>query len=163
MGRGEDLWISGTPLRSEQAEPDLRYGRLGAPELKELVEVSGAGGDLCGDGAVDGDSGVLDIFEDALVGGGLAALVVLRVKSIDGYDDVKLSESLPVGGDDAESAGDDLGVDAASFDLGQEEFQFSMSDQRVAADKGDVQRFFFVQEIEYTLDELVSFEVGEVA
>jgi hypothetical protein len=112
---------------------------------------------------VDGDSGVLDIFEDALVGGGLAAFVVFGLKAIDGYDDVELSKSLPVGGDDAEGAGDDLGVDAAGFDLGQEEFELTIADQRVAADQGDVQRLFFIQESEYVLDELVALEVGEVA
>jgi hypothetical protein len=88
---------------------------------------------------------------------------VFGLKAIDGYDDVELSESLPFGGDYAEGAGDDLGVDAACFDLGQEEFELSIADQGVAADQGDVEGFFFIQEIEHPLDELISLEMGEIA
>jgi len=112
---------------------------------------------------VDGDSCALDIREDALVGGGSTAFVVLGLKAIDGYDYVELSEALPLGGDDAEGTGDDLGVDAAGLDLRQEEFELSIADQGVAADERDVQGLFFVQESEHTLDELVSLEVGEFA
>jgi hypothetical protein len=113
----ENLWIGGTALGGEEAEPDLCYRGLTAPELEELIEVSGAVGDLRCDSAMDGDLGVLDVFEDALVSGGLATFIVLGLKAIDGDDYVEFLESLPPGRNDSEGAGDDLSVDTASIDL----------------------------------------------
>jgi hypothetical protein len=38
-----------------------------------------------------------------------------------------------------------------------------MANEWISADEGDMQRPFFVEKVEHTLNELVSFEVGEFA
>ena len=88
-----------------------------APEGEELIEITRTLDDLGGDGAVDGDLGTLDALEDAFVGGGLAAFVVFRLETVDGDDYVQLFVPLPKRGNGAKGAGDDLGVDAAGFEL----------------------------------------------
>ena len=95
---------------------------------------------------MDGYLGALYVLQDALVGGGLAALVVLGLKAVDGDDYVEFLESSPFNGNDSEGAGDDLGVDASSFNLREEELEFAVADQGVAADEGHVQGLLFVEE-----------------
>ena len=100
---------------------------------------------------MDGDLCAGDVFEDAVVGGGFAACVVLGLEAVDGDGDGEPFEFLPMGRDDAEGAGDDLGVDAAAFDLGQEEFELAITDERVASYEGDVEGFVLVDEGEDSL------------
>jgi len=65
--------------------------------------------------------------------------------------------------DFAESTGDDLGVNTALLELGQKEIEFTVTDERIAADDGDVQRLVFVYQGKNTCDEIISTEVGEIA
>ena len=66
-----------------------------APEAEEFFEVSGAAGDLAGDRAVNGHETLADGVENAFVGGGFAALVMLRLQSVDGDDQAELGEVVP--------------------------------------------------------------------
>ena len=104
-----------------------------------------------------------DVFEDAVVGGGFAALVVLGLEAVDRDDDIELLELFPLGGDDAEGAGDDLGVNSAALDLGQEEFELAITNERIAAYEGDVEGLVLVDEGEDFSYEFVALEVGELA
>ena len=70
---------------------------------------------------------------------------------------------MPFGRDDAEGAGDDLGVYAAGFDLGQEEFELAITNERIATYKGDMEGLVLVDEGEDFCYEFVSLEVGELA
>ena len=76
-------------LRGVQADPQLRDVRVRRPELHELFEVSVAAHLLPRHGAVDGDVVPLDVLQDAVVGGGLAALVVLGLQPVDRHDDLQ--------------------------------------------------------------------------
>ena len=101
---------------------------------------------------MNGYPGVFNIFEDALVGGWFASLVMLGLKTVDGHDDVELFELLPGFGDDAEGAGNDLGVHTAALDLGQKQFQFAVTNERVAANEGDVERLMLVNDGKHLCD-----------
>jgi hypothetical protein len=162
LGR-EDLRAGGSALWGEEAEPDLVDLGPGAPEAEELFEVAWS---VCGkacDGGVNGDLGRGNILEDALVGGGLAPLVVLRLQAIDGHDYVESAEAAPFRGDDAEGAGDDLNVDVASVDLGEEHLQLAVTNEWVSSDEGDMQRLLSIDNGEDVPDEVVSLEIRELA
>ena len=77
LREGEDLGIGGSALGREETEPDLDDLGAAAPEAEKFFKVAGAGCDLRGDGAVDKDLRSGDALEDALIGRGLAAGVVL--------------------------------------------------------------------------------------
>jgi hypothetical protein len=66
---------------------------------------------------VNGDPTAFDVLKHALVGGRLSTLVVFWLKSIDGNHDVQPFILAPLRGNGTKSARDNLGVDAASFDL----------------------------------------------
>jgi hypothetical protein len=65
---------------------------------------------------MNGDSRSLDVLKNALVRRRLSTFVVFWLKPIDGNHHVQLFILVPLGGNDAKSARDNLGMDAASFD-----------------------------------------------
>jgi hypothetical protein len=87
---------------------------------------------------------------------------VFGLKAIDGHHDVELFVPAPFRRDGAEGAGDDLGVDSAALDLGQEQLQFTIANEGIATDQGDVERLELVDEGEDAGDQLFSAEVGEL-
>ncbi len=105
-------------LRSENTEPDFVDFVFGAPEFDELAEVVGAVHHLRGDRAVDSDLLAGDVLDDALVRGGCAADVVLRLKAVDGDNNINERILGPRDRERAEGTGDDLYVNAAFGDLG---------------------------------------------
>jgi hypothetical protein len=151
-GGREDLRAGGALLGSEDAHPDLAGFRAVAPEAEELFEVAGPAGDLSGDGAVDGDFGLSEVFEDALVGCGGAAEVVFGLEAVDRDDDIQAFEAGPVSGNGTEGAGDDLEMDAAAVDLGEQSFEFAEAHEGIAADERDVEGAMFVDEFKDVAD-----------
>jgi hypothetical protein len=124
----KNLRIGCTALRSKDAEPHLCDLWSSCPELQEVIEVALSPSDLRCDGAVNGDSGILDVFEDSFIGSRLAPNIVLWLKTINGNNDIQLLESLPCRRDDPEGAGDDLRVNTALFNLGKEQFELTVTD-----------------------------------
>jgi hypothetical protein len=53
-----------------------------------------------------------------------------------------------------------LNVDTALVQLGQKKFQFAITDERVSANEGEMERAIAVYDLEDALDESVSFEIG---
>ncbi len=80
---GDDLRALRSHLRGEEAYPDALDLGTGAPETEKFFHVTGTVRDLAGYGAVDGDAAVFDGVENALIGGGFAALVVLGLQAVD--------------------------------------------------------------------------------
>jgi hypothetical protein len=78
-GRSENLRTLGSLLWGEQAYPDALYLGTVAPEAEEFFEISRAAGDLASARAVYGHKTFADGVENAFVGGGFAALVMLRL------------------------------------------------------------------------------------
>ena len=159
----QNFGIGGSALRCENAEPDFYHLRLCGPEAEEFIEVARAVCDLRRDGAVNGDAGVFDALEDALVGRGLAAYIMFRLQAIDGYDDVQFLELHPGSGDFAKGAGDDLHVYAPAMDLRDQRVEFTITNEGIASDDGDMERLVFVDNGQYARDQFVAFEIGEFA
>ena len=155
--------VAGSSLRGEKAEPDFVDLLPRCPEIKELVEIAGAAGDLRGEGAVDRDASVLDVGEDAFVGSGFSANVVFGLEAIDGDDHVEFAPTLPVFGDDAESAGNDLRMDVAAIEFREELLKLAVANEGIAADEGEVERPVLVDDGEYAGDKLIATEVSEIA
>jgi len=92
-----------------------------------------------------------------------AANIVFGLQPVYGDYDVEAFEVGPVRGNRAEGAGDDLGMNAATVELGQDGFKFAISDEGVTADEGDMERFMLVDYAENIFDECVFFIVRQLA
>ena len=90
------------------------------PVIEELLYISVAADLLPGDGAVHRDLVSDDVLEDAVVGGGRSPHVVLGLEAVDRDDDLEPPESGPFAGDRPHRTGDQLRVDAAFGELGQD-------------------------------------------
>src|SRR4051794_20387212 len=83
LGGRKNLRVGGADLWCEEAEPDLCDLGAAAPEVKELIEVTGAVCCLRRNGAMDSHPCARDVLENAFVRGGFASFVMFRLKSID--------------------------------------------------------------------------------
>ncbi len=160
--RCEELWPYCVSLGREDAHPDLFSFRSFGPELKEPLEIAGLVCDLAGDSAVDRNSRLRKVLQYTLVGRRCATDIVFGLESVYGDDDIEALEVGPMSGNGAEGAGDDLGVNAAAVELGQDGFEFAIPDHRVASDEGDVERLMFVDYAEDVFDERVFFIVRQL-
>jgi hypothetical protein len=150
-------------LRSKDAHPDLvGFGALG-PELKEALKIAGLVRNLAGDGAVDRNGRLRKILQYTLVSRRCAANIVFGLQTVYGDYDIEALEVGPMGGNGAEGAGNDLDVNAATVELGQEGFELAISDEGVAADEGDVERLMLVDYAEDIFDECVFFVIRQLA
>lgn len=150
-------------LGRKDAHPDLiGFGAL-SPELKETLEIAGLVCNLAGDGAVNRNGRLRKILQYTLVSRRCAANIVFGLQAVDGNYDVEALEVGPVSGNGAEGAGDDLGMNAAAVELGQDGFEFAIPDEGVAADERYVERLMLVDYAEDVFDERVFFVVRQLA
>jgi hypothetical protein len=84
---------------------------------------------------------------------------VLGLKAVDGDYDIEKLEVCPVSGNGAEGAGDNLGVNAAAVELGQDGFEFPIANEGIAADEGYMEGLMLVDYTENVSDESVLLEV----
>jgi hypothetical protein len=87
---------------------------------------------------------------------------MLRLKTIDGDDNVDMVRFLPAAGNDAEGAGYNLHMDTALHEPRHQNLEFSIPYKRIATDDREVQGFLAVDYIENTIDERVPLEVGQI-
>jgi len=150
-------------LGRKDAHPDfIGFGARG-PELKETLEIAGLVCNLAGDGAVDRNGRLRKILQYTLVSRRCAANIVFGLQAVDGNYDVEALEVGPVSGNGAEGAGDDLDVNAAVVELGQDGFEFAIPDEGVAADERDVERSMLVDYSKDVFDESVLFVIRQLA
>ena len=136
---------------------------VGRPEFRELLEVAVAAHLLSRDRAVHADVVSLDVLEDALVGGGFAPLVVLGLQAVDRDDELKPAEARPLDGNRPHGARDELRVDAHLGHARKNFVELAKANERLAADDRDVQRLVFVEERKHRVDQLLAFEVLQLA
>src|SRR6201992_821757 len=117
-GRRQDLRSFCPHLRRKQTYPNALDLRTVTPETEKFFEVSRTIRDLSGNRAVNGDKTFTDRFENALVGGRLATLVMLRLQSVDRNHQAELGKGVPGRGKSAEGTGHQLEADAMLLPLG---------------------------------------------
>ena len=127
-------------LRRVEAEPDLPRVRLLRPERRELTQVPVALHDLAGHRAMHHDPLPDDVLQDAIVGGGRAAHVVLGRQPVDRHDQREPRNRRPGLRDRAHGARDDLHVEPHRRQLRQEHVELAETDEGLAADEGEVHR-----------------------
>ncbi len=147
----------------EDAHPDLLCLGAFGPELKKPLEISGLVCDLAGNRAVDRNACLRKVLQYTLVGCRCATYIVFGLQAVDGDDDVEALECRPMSGNGAEGAGDDLDMNAAAVELGQDRFELAIADEGVAADEGDVERLVLVDYAEDVFDQGVFLVVGQLA
>jgi len=139
-------------LRSVAADPDAIGFRARVPERDVFFQVAGTGEHLVGDGPVDVDLAAGNVFENAFVGGGLTANVVVFGQAVDGDSEAHAGEFHPFTRDGNYAAGDDEGEDFHFGEDGQDATEFAMADERFTADDGDVKRFVPANEFKNAVD-----------
>jgi len=103
------------------------YRRVGRPEIDKFREITAALYHRASDGAVDRDVVTLNVAQDARVGGGLAAHVVLRLQAVDRDDKLQVRQRGPGYRHQAERAGHDLNVGTLD-QLRPQDLEFTVSD-----------------------------------
>ena len=163
IGRRQTLLRVLADLRCVQADPDLtRIGILG-PEPHELLQIALPARLLPRDRAVDGDLMSFDVLEDAIVCGRLASLVVFRLKSVDGHDNLQSRKSDPFRRDRPHGAGHDLRIHSHLRESRQDLAEFPITDERFTTHDRNVKRSMLFNEREKAIDELLAFEIADLA
>src|SRR5688572_7804374 len=104
-----------------------------------------------------------DVLQDAIVGGGLAPLIVLRLQAV--YRDVHLHarDRRPFDRNRPDRTGDDLRINAALGEPRQDVVELSKPDQRFAADDRDMDGPMRVDQLQEAIDELLALVVADLA
>lgn len=122
-------------LRSVKADPDAVHLGGGIPKRDVFFQVAGAGEHLARNRPVDIDIAAGDVFQDAFVGGGLAADVVVFGQSVNGNGDADARDFHPFERNGNHSAGDHH-CENSHVAEGRENFgKLAMADERFAADE----------------------------
>ena len=80
------------------------------------------------DGAMDRDTLVTDILKDAIVGCRCPPDIVFGLQAIDGYDYVQARQIRPGRTHPSEGTGNDLHMDSARQEQGNEQLKFAIPD-----------------------------------
>ena len=91
------------------------------------------------DRAVNRDVMPLDVPQDLLVSGRFAAQIVVRLQAIDGDRDPQTGQRRPGLRNRTESAGHHLHVNPSVGEYGEQDLQFAVAHQRIAADDGEME------------------------
>jgi hypothetical protein len=150
-------------LRGVEAHPEAVNLWAVAPERHVFFEVAGARKHLARDGPVNVDLAAFDVFEDALVGGGLAANVVMFRETVNGDGNAETGDLHPLGRDGYDSAGDNEGENVERAESRENTAELPMADQGFAAHQGNVDRFVLADESQDTIDKSVTPQILQLA
>ena len=160
---GQHLVAEFANLRRVCTDPHAADFRAGVPECDVLFEVAVAMEHGPSNGPVNVYATAFNVLQDALVGGGLAAFVVMFGESVNGDGDGEIGNVLPLHGNGNDSAGDDHSVHTHGGEFGQYAREFFMAYERFAADERNMKRFVTTNSVEDAVDEIVSAFVVEGA
>jgi hypothetical protein len=99
---------------------------------------------------MDVDFPIANVLQDAGIGCGLTALIVMFRKSINGDRHATTWQANPLFWDGNYSAGDDQCGDAAAAQFRQNSAEFAVPDQRLSANQRDMQWAMFGHQVEDT-------------
>lgn len=161
--QGEHFPTLFADLRGVEAHPQSVNLWAAAPERHVFFEVARARKHLVRDGPVNVDLAAFDVFEDALVGGGLAANVVMLWETVNGDGNAETWDLHPFGRDGDDSAGDNEREDVERAEGGENTTELAMADQGFAAHQGNVDRLVFANESQDTIDKRVTPQIIQLA
>ena len=162
MFRQELLRAFFSDLRRVNADPDAIHFGPGAPERDVLLEIAGAFEHRARDHPVNVDFAAFDIFQDAFVGGGLTADVVVFGKAVDRDGDTNARKLHPLDGNGDHGAGDHERENIHAAENRENAAEFLVTDERLAADKRNVNRLVLADEIDDAIDESVAAKIVEL-
>ena len=151
-----------TDLRGVDADPNPIHFGTGAPERDIFFEIAGALEHRTSDHPVNIDFAAFDIFQDAFVGGGLTADVVVFGKAVNRDGDADAWELHPLSWNRDDCAGDDQRENIHAAENRENAAEFFVADERFAADQRNVNGLVLADEIDDTVDESVAAEIVEL-
>lgn len=151
-----------TDLRRVNADPNAIHFGPGAPERHVLLEISRAFEHWTRDHPMNVDFAAFDIFQDAFVGGGLAADVVVLGQAVDRDGDADARKLHPFDWDGDDSAGDHERKNIHAAQDREDAAEFFMADERFAADKRNMNGLVLADKIDDAVDECVAMEIIEL-
>ena len=109
------------------------------------------------------DFAAFDIFQDAFVGGGLTADVVMFGQAVNRDGNADAGKLHPFDGDGDHGAGDDQGENIHAAENRENAAEFLVADEGLAADERNMNRLVLADKIDYAVDESVAAEVVELS
>ncbi len=162
MFRQELLRALFSDLRGVDADPDTIHFGPGTPERDIFIEIAGAFEHWTRDDPVNVDFAAFDIFQDAFVGGGLTADVMVFGKAVNRDGDADARKLHPLDGNGNDGAGDDERENIHAAENRENAAEFLVANERLAADKRDVNRLMLADEIDDAVDESVAAKIVEL-
>jgi hypothetical protein len=87
---------------------------------------------------------------------------VLGLKAVDRHDDLQSAQARPLGGDRTHRARDELRVDPALGETGQNRIELAEPHQRFAADDREMKRLVLIDQLEELVDQLLALVVANL-
>jgi len=150
-------------LRRVNADPNAIHFGPSAPERDVLLEIAGAFEHRARDHPVHVDFAAFDIFQDAFVGSGLTADVVVFGKAVDRDGDTNARELHPLDGNGNHCTGDHQRENIHAAENRENAAEFFVTDKRFSANQGNVNRLVLADKFDYTVDESVTAEIVELS
>jgi len=160
--RQELLGALFSDLGRVDADPNAIHFGPGAPERDVLLEIAGAFEHRARDDPVNVDFAAFDIFQDAFVGSGLTADVVVFGKAVDRDGDTNARELHPLDGNGNHGAGDHQRENIHAAENRENAAEFFVTNERFAANQGNVNRLVLADEIDDAVDESVAAKIVEL-
>ena len=163
MCRQEHLGALFSDLGRIDADPNAIHFGPRAPERDILIEIARAFEHRARDHPVNVDFAAFNIFQDAFVGGGLTADVVVFGKAVDRDGDADARKLHPLDGNGNHGARHNQRENIHAAQDRENAAQFLVADERLAADQRNVNRLVLADEIDDAVDESVAAQVIQLA
>src|SRR6266852_4254990 len=151
--RGQHFGTLLTELRGVNAYPNAVDLRASAPERDIVLQVVVASEHGTRDDPMGIDLAAFYVLENALVGCGLAANIVMLGETVDGNRDAQARDAHPLHRDGNHGAGNHESEYTQLAEGGENAAQLAMTDQRFAAHQGNVERLMLAHKLQDAIDE----------
>jgi hypothetical protein len=104
----------------------------------------------------------LDVLEDSFICGGFPPNVVFRCEPVDGNSERHSPELRPFERNWPDGAGDDLSMDIARLQYGQNLIEFPIAHQWFSTYDGHMERTVFLNHLQYAVDEFLAAKIADL-